>query len=195
MSRDTLSVSGGLRWECRLHLLPCAWARTRQHPQDTKALEPPPDPASVPGAPALPGHVSCFSAWRSGPVGEGSQQLPEQMDSSDQVRDRSKVRQQKQLPDPGPLGTRPVSCFCENESAPPGEQGKDSLCPARGVCCDGGGAETSGWRQRKGRDESTQDPWSPAGRERVKPTPWPACSLRPPSKRCMLWLREPALSV
>lgn len=69
---------------------------------------------------------------------------------------------------------------------PPGEPGKDSFCPARGVCCDGGGAETSGWRQRKGRDESTRDPWSPAGRERVKPTPWPACSLRPPRAVCAL---------
>lgn len=38
-------------------------------------------------------------------------------------------------------------------------------------------------------------PWSPAGWERVKPSPWPACSLRPPSEQCMLWLREPALFV
>lgn len=31
----------------------------------------------------------------------------------------SKVKQQKQLADPGPLGTRPVSCFCKNESICP----------------------------------------------------------------------------
>ena len=87
-------------------MLPCASARTRQHPQDTKALEPPPDPASVPGAPALPGHISCFSAWRSGPVGEGSQQLPEQMDSGDQVRDGEQGQTAETTSRPWPLGDK-----------------------------------------------------------------------------------------
>lgn len=106
LSRDTVSVAGGLRWGCRLHLLPCASSRTRQHPQDTKGPEPPPDPASVPCAPALPGPVSCSSAWRSGPVGEGSQQLPEQMDSSGQVRDREQGQTAETTSRPWPLGDK-----------------------------------------------------------------------------------------
>ena len=159
MSRDTVSVAGGLRWGCRLHLLPCASSRTRQHPQDTKGPEPPPDPASVPCAPALPGHVSCSSAWRSGPVGEGSQQLPEQMDSSGQVRDRSDSRNNFQTL--ASWGQDPCLVSVKmNESSSRGA-GKDSLCPARRGCCDGGGAETSGWRQGKGRDESTRGSMEP----------------------------------
>lgn len=58
-----------------------------------------------------------------------------------------------------------------NESSPRGA-GKDSLCPARRGCCDGGGAETSGWRQGKGRDEEYPGLHGvPLGRKELSPPP------------------------
>ena len=92
-------------------------------------------------------------------MGEGSQQLPEQMDSSGQVRDRSDSRNNFQTL--ASWGQDPCLVSVKmNESSPRGA-GKDSLCPARRGCCDGGGAETSGWRQGKGRDESTRGSMEP----------------------------------
>lgn len=43
---------------------------------------------------------------------------------------------------------------------------------------------TSGWGQGNGRDECRGAPCSHAGRETVKPTPWPAGLLRPLTGVC-----------
>ena len=78
------------------------WSRLQTLPPSlVPLLFPDTSPVSLPGDRGQWGRAvsSCQSRWTAVTKSETG----------------SKVRQQKQLPDPGPLGTRPVSCFCENE--------------------------------------------------------------------------------
>lgn len=136
----------------------CASSRTRGRPQDTKALGPPPDPASATSAPAFPGRISCFSAWRS----RGSRWTAVTKSESG-----SKVRQQKELPDPGSLGTRPCLVSRKMNEAAPREQGKIPLVqPGEPAGLAEGRGQPAGGR---GMAEMSVlgTAWSPAGREGV----------------------------
>ena len=78
-----------------------------------------------------------------------------------------------------PWGQDPCLVSMKMNEPAPGEQGKIPLVqPGESAGLAEGRGHLAGGRAMA-EMSVLGTPWSPAGRERVKPTPWPACLLRP----------------